>query len=71
MSYAYPSTTREQDRSDDHDRGYDERHPALTPLVIDVIPDQTRAELEESIDEPLTVERGTGWESVSESGGGT
>jgi hypothetical protein len=69
MSYAYPSTTREKDRShtDSHD---DERHPALTPLVIDVIPDQTRAELEESIDEPLTVERGpASWESASESGG--
>ena len=57
MSYARHSTTREQDNrhTDDHEN---DRHPALTPLVIDVIPDQTRAELEASLDEPLAVERG-------------
>jgi hypothetical protein len=55
MTYA----RRRADREHEYDR-----HPALTPLVIDLIPDQTRAELEASIDEPLTVERGpTGWES--------
>jgi hypothetical protein len=42
---------------DDRARDHDERHPALTPLVIDVIPDQTRAELEAVIDESLAVER--------------
>jgi hypothetical protein len=43
---------------DDGDREHDaDRHPGLTPLVIDVIGDQTRAELEESIDAPLVVER--------------
>ena len=64
MSYAHLNPT------DDREHDHDERHPALTPLVIDVIPDQTRAELEESISEPLTVERGlASWESASESGG--
>lgn len=39
-------------------------HPGLTPLVIDLIPAQTRAEIEASIDAPLTVERGqSAWES--------
>lgn len=39
-------------------------HPGLTPLVIDLIPDQTRAEIEATIDAPLTIERGpSGWES--------
>lgn len=34
-----------------------DRHPGLTPLVIDLIPDQTRAEIEATIDAPLSVER--------------
>lgn len=34
-----------------------DHHPGLTPLVIDLIPDQTRAELEASIGSPLSVER--------------
>ncbi|EMA56461.1 hypothetical protein [Halococcus thailandensis] len=60
MSYAQTSPTDDRDREheyrhDNHD--HDDRHPALTPLVIDVIPDQTRAELEAVIDEPLAVER--------------
>jgi hypothetical protein len=38
-----------------------DRHPALTSLVIDLIPDQTRAEIEASIDEPLSVEREAVW----------
>lgn len=43
---------------DDRDREHDaDRHPGLTPLVIDLIGDQTQAELEESIDAPLVVER--------------
>lgn len=42
-------------------------HPGLTPLVIDLIPDQTRAEIEATIDAPLTVERGpSAWESENE-----
>jgi hypothetical protein len=49
MSRAHPRAAREYE--------HDERHPALTPLVIDLIPDQTHAELEESIDAPLVVER--------------
>jgi hypothetical protein len=70
MSYAQPSLTHDREHesthADDHD--HDDPHPALTPLVIDVIPDQTRAELEASIDEPLTVERGPArWDN--ESGG--
>lgn len=62
MSYAHPNPTDDREHehrhahTDDHD-DHDERHPALTPLVIDVIADQTRAELEASIDEPLTGER--------------
>jgi hypothetical protein len=51
MSHAHPRADREYD----HDHA--NQHPALTPLVIDVIPDQTQAELEESIDAPLVVER--------------
>ena len=51
MSYAQPNPT--YDREHEHD----DRHPALTPLVIDLIPDQTRAELEAVIDEPLAVQR--------------
>jgi hypothetical protein len=35
----------------------DDRDSVLAPLVIDVIPEQTRAELEASIDAPLAVER--------------
>jgi hypothetical protein len=35
----------------------DDRDSVLAPLVIDVIPEQTRAELEASIDAPLVVER--------------
>lgn len=61
MSYAQPSPTHDRDHehthTDNHDHDHDDRHPALTPLVIDVIPDQTRAELEAVIDEPLAVER--------------
>lgn len=42
-------------------------HPGLTPLVIDLIPEQTRAEIEATIDAPLTVERGpSAWESGNE-----
>jgi hypothetical protein len=42
-------------------------HPGLTPLVIDLIPDQTRSEIEATIDAPLTVERGpSAWESENE-----
>lgn len=33
------------------------RHPALISLVIDLIPDETRAEIETAIDAPLVVER--------------
>jgi hypothetical protein len=51
--------------SQTHLREHDaDHHPGLTPLVIDVIPDQTQAELEESIDAPLVVER---FEPVRES----
>ena len=60
------SHARRTDR--DHEHDHDDRHPMLTPLVIDVIPEQTRAELEASIDEPLTVERGPA-EWASDSGG--
>jgi hypothetical protein len=35
----------------------DDRDSVLAPLVIDVIPEQTRAEIEASIDAPLAVER--------------
>lgn len=42
-------------------------HPGLTPLVVDLIPDQTRAELEATIDAPLAIERGP---SERESGTG-
>jgi hypothetical protein len=42
-------------------------HPGLSPLVIDLIPDQTRAEIEATIDAPLTIERGpSAWESENE-----
>lgn len=45
--------------------GFD-RHPGLTPLVIDLIPDRTRAEIEATIDSPLSVERWpSGWENRS------
>ena len=60
MSHAHPGPVY------DRDHEYD-RHPALMPLVIDVIPDQTRAELEASIDESLAVERGpAGWDSEND-----
>lgn len=49
---------REHDREDVDD----DRDSVLAPLVIDVIPEQTRAEIEASIDEPLVVERETVWE---------
>jgi hypothetical protein len=49
---------REHDRED----GDDDRDSVLAPLVIDVIPEQTRAEIEASIDEPLAVEREAAWE---------
>jgi hypothetical protein len=45
---------REYDGGDADD---DDRDSVLAPLVIDVIPEQTRAELEASIDAPLAVER--------------
>jgi hypothetical protein len=46
------------ERADDGgDVDHDDRDSVLAPLVIDVIPDQTRAELEASIDAPLAVER--------------
>jgi hypothetical protein len=66
MSYAHPNPTydHEHARTDDHD----ERHPALTPLVIDVIPDQTRTELEAVIDEPLAIEREAVWDNRDEAG---
>ena len=53
---------------DDHEYRHDERHPALTPLVIDLIPDQTRTELEAVIDEPLAIERGAVWDNREEAG---
>jgi hypothetical protein len=49
---------REHDREDVDD----DRDSVLAPLVIDVIPEQTRAEIEASIDAPLVVERETVWE---------
>ena len=57
-------------RTDDYDGRDDhaDRHPALTPLVIDLIPEQTRAELEASIDEPLSVEREAVWEDRENEG---
>ena len=55
MSHAHPNSTYDHDR--EHEYRHDNHHPALTPLVIDLIPDQTRAELEAVIDEPLSVER--------------
>ncbi|WP_435078579.1 hypothetical protein [Halococcus sp. AFM35] len=55
MSHAHPNST--YDREHEHEYRHDDRHPALTPLVIDLIPDQTRAELEAVIDESLAVER--------------
>lgn len=59
MSYAHPNPTYDHDREHEHAHtgNHDDRHPALTPLVIDVIPDQTRAELEAVIDESLAVEQ--------------
>ena len=57
------SHARRADREYEHT---DDRHPMLTPLVIDLIPEQTRAEIEASIDEPLTIERGPAeWTSDS------
>ena len=53
MSHAHPNSTYDRE----HKYRHDDRHPALTPLVIDLIPDQTRAELEAVIDESLAVER--------------
>lgn len=41
---------------------YDHDSP-LTPLVIDLLPDQTQAELEAVIDEPLAVEREAVWDT--------
>jgi hypothetical protein len=49
---------REHDREDVDD----DRDSVLAPLVIDVIPEQTRAEIEASIDAPLAVEREAAWE---------
>jgi hypothetical protein len=40
----------------------DDRDSVLAPLVIDVIPEQTRAEIEASINAPLAVEREEVWE---------
>ena len=53
MSYAHSTPTDDRE----HEYRHENHHPALTPLVIDLIPDQTRAELEAVIDEPLSVER--------------
>lgn len=60
MSRAHPRTIHDHDDRE-HEHRHDDRHPALTPLVIDGIPDQTRAELKAVIDEPLTVEREAVW----------
>jgi hypothetical protein len=63
MSHVHPLSRddrgREHEHEHEHGHAHADRHPALTPLVIDVISDQTRAELEASIDAPLTIERGT------------
>jgi hypothetical protein len=58
MSHVHPLSRDDRGREHEHDHAHADRHPALTPLIIDIIPDQTRAELEESINAPLTVERG-------------
>ena len=55
MSHAHLNPTYDRDR--EYEYRHDDRRPALTPLVIDLIPDQTRAELEAVIDKPLAVER--------------
>jgi hypothetical protein len=47
---------------DREDVDHDDRDSVLAPLVIDVIPEQTRAEIEASIDAPLVVEREATWE---------
>jgi hypothetical protein len=66
MSHAHPNSTYDRDR--EHKYRHDDRHPALTPLVIDLIPDQTRAELEAVIDEPLAIEREAVWDNREEAG---
>lgn len=63
MSRAHPRTIHDHD---DHEYRHDNHHPALTPLVIDLIPDQTRTELEAVIDEPLAIEREAVWDNREE-----